>query len=67
MAGYVFATRYFNGEYHLFPKEIISFIAEISESMKSHQHFDDYESSMESVENCILEVSKFNLRSQEMK
>ncbi|XP_044261411.1 zinc finger HIT domain-containing protein 2 [Tribolium madens] len=54
LAAYAFATRYFNGEYHDFAKEVISCIVTISLSLKTNQNFDDFESAVKSVEfECI--------------
>lgn len=55
LAGYTFVSRYFNGEYSLFPKETISFIAIIATSLHTHQDFVNLQSVFESIEGKIIE------------
>ncbi|KAG5893097.1 hypothetical protein JTB14_024298 [Gonioctena quinquepunctata] len=54
IAAYAFATRYFNGEHFDFAKEAASCIVTISLALKVAQNFDDFETSVKSVEQeCI--------------
>lgn len=59
IAAYAFTTRYFNGEYYDFVKEAVTCIIELSLLLKTSQNFEDFSTSIKSVEFQCMQVSGF--------
>lgn len=57
IAAYAFATRYFNGEYYDFVKEAVTCIITVSLFLKANQNFEDFNTSVKSVEFQCMQVS----------
>jgi hypothetical protein len=56
LAAYAFATRYFNGEYYDFYKEVVSCVVALSLCLKVNQNFEDFETALKSVQVLCTEV-----------
>lgn len=56
LSAYAFTARYFNGEYFHFIQEAVTCIISLSQTLKLAQNFEDFETSIKSVEQECINV-----------
>lgn len=57
LGSYTTLVRFFNGEHHTNPLDSVKYLMSVSNTLKSNENFDNYESCLESILSQIEEVN----------